>query len=53
MSVEQIERDEYRSIVLILSKLEFSYSAFSNKYGNMIGIIYTIIINIQCASSAF
>ena len=36
VSGEQTGHDEYCSIVLIQSKLEFSYSAFSNKYSNAI-----------------
>ena len=52
MSGEQIERDEYCSIVFIQSKLEFSYSAFIKKHCNTTGNIYTVVIDMQCASSA-
>ena len=41
------------SIVLKQSKLEFSYSAFSIEHSNSIGNIYTVVIDMQCASSVF
>ena len=46
-------RSNMMTIVHIQSKLEFSYSAFSNEHSNAIGNIYTVVIDMRHASSVF